>query len=220
MTESRDDKDSIGSDDSGLVDKARIASFSDNVISIALTLLVLDVRLPGPISDLGWHDVRVQLLPRLMSFVLSFAIIGVYWVAHHIMFKVLRSAGRMILWLNNLFLLTISLVPASAALLGANVKSPIPTLLYGVNIACVGSSMLVMWHYIVIRHRKFGMPIESTVVHSAYVRTIVGICIALSGAAVGFFRPSLSYGIYWLAPIVYILVQTAPRKMSESEKLP
>jgi uncharacterized membrane protein len=200
-----------------LVDKSRVTSFSDNVISIALTLLVLDVRLPGPIANLQWHDVRVELLPRLLSFLLSFAIVGVYWVAHHLMFKAVQSAGRVILWLNNLFLLTISLVPASAALLGSNAASPIPNMLYGLNIAAVGSSMLLMWHYIVLRHRKVGMPIDRWLSAQAYARTVVGICVALLGAAVGFFRPSFSYGIYWLAPVTYILLQSSPQKLSDGE---
>jgi uncharacterized membrane protein len=202
-----------------LVDKARVVSFSDNVISIALTLLVLDVRLPGPVANLQWHDVRVELLPRLQSFLLSFAIVGVYWVAHHLMFRAVQSAGRVILWLNNLFLLTISLVPASAALLGSNATSPIPTLLYGLNIAAVGSSMLLLWHYIVLRHRKAGMPIDERLSGQAYVRTLIGICVALIGAGVGFFRPSISYGIYWLAPVTYILLQSSPHKMSNTESV-
>jgi uncharacterized membrane protein len=149
--------------------------------------------------------------------VLSFSIVGVYWVAHHLMFKAVVSAGRVILWLNNLFLLTISLVPASAALLGAGSKSPIPTLLYGLNIAAVGSSMLVLWHYVVLRHRKMGTPIDRRLSMHAYARTIIGIGVALTGAAVGFFRPSISYGLFWLAPVTYILLQSAPQKMSETE---
>jgi uncharacterized membrane protein len=220
MSQSRDEKKSNKSDGSGLVDIARIASFSDNVISIALTLLVLDVRIPGPINTLSWQDVRAQLLPRLMSFLLSFAIVGVYWVAHHVMFNAMHSAGRVILWLNNLFLLAISLVPASAALLGAHVQSPIPTLLYGLNIAAVGLAMLAMWHYTVRRHRKLGIAIDPQISYLAYSRTIFGIGIALTGAAIGLFRPGLSYGIFWLAPIVYILLQSKPQKITDAEELP
>ncbi len=209
----------MNSDTDDLVDKARVASFSDNVISIALTLLVLDVRIPGPVATLHWHDVRELLLPRLMSFLLSFAIVGVYWVAHHIMFKAMHSAGRTILWLNNLFLLTISLVPASAAMLGSHSESPIPTLLYGLNIAAVGSSILVMWHYTLKRHRKLGVAVDEPLSNRAYTRTIVGICVALTGAGVGFVRPGLSYFIYWLAPVAFILLQTAPQRISDRERI-
>ena len=219
MDDSREKAKPPNLNDDELIDTARVASFSDNVISIALTLLVLDVRLPGNITQLHWSEVRTVLLPRLLSFLLSFAIVGVYWVAHHIMFKVMHGAGRLLLWLNNLFLLTISLVPASAAILGSYGHSPIATMLYGINIACAGTAMLALWHYTTLHHRKLGVQLNRQLSFRAYLRTIIGICIALTGAAMGFVSPRLSYGIYWLAPAAYIFVQIAPPLVPPNEKL-
>jgi uncharacterized membrane protein len=210
MDGSREKQHPTQLNDDGLIDTARVASFSDNVFSIALTLLVLDVRIPSDVVDLQWRDVRTLLLPRLLSFLLSFAIVGVYWVAHHTMFRVMQGAGRLLLWLNNLVLLTISLVPASAAILGSHGRSPIATMLYGLNIACVGGAMLALWSYTAVHHRRIGVQLDQRLSVAAYQRTIIGICIALTGAAMGFINPRLSYGIYWLAPIAYIYVQSAP----------
>jgi uncharacterized membrane protein len=220
MDGSNETKPPINLNDDGLIDIARVASFSDNVISIALTLLVLDVRLPPDLVDLHWRDVQTVLLPRLLSFLLSFAIVGVYWVAHHTMFRVMQHAGRLVLWLNNLVLLTISLVPASAAILGSHGRSSIATMLYGINIACVGSSFLALLHYTTLHHRRRGTPLDHRLSVAAYQRTIVGICIALTGAAMGFVSPRLSYGIYWLAPIAYIFVQSTPTLVPAKENPP
>jgi hypothetical protein len=70
------------------------------------------------------------------------------------------------------------------------------------------------------RHRKLGIAIDPQISYLAYSRTIVGIGIALTGAAIGFLRPGLSYGIFWLAPIVYILLQSKPQKITDAEELP
>ena len=78
------------------------------MISIAITLLVLDVRQ------------AVHLLgPRLMGFGLSFAIVGVRWVGHHLMVRSMAVVPRSVLWANNLFLIGVTLLPATAALLGS-----------------------------------------------------------------------------------------------------
>ena len=80
------------------MNKGRLEAFSDGVFAIVITLLILDVRLPpGVHVSIGalW-----QLLPRLATFVLSFVVVGVYWVAHHNMMHFIERVDRSLLWLN------------------------------------------------------------------------------------------------------------------------
>lgn len=195
----------------GLVDKARLASFSDNVISIAITLLVLDVRLPPDLGRLTVAGILWRLGPRLLAFGLSFAIVGVYWVAHHLMLRGFGQVPRSALWINNLFLLCITLLPASAALLGGYPGQASTAALYGLNMAAVGASLLLLLHWIARHHRRAGVNVPAVTVRLGYRRTLTGIGIALAGVALAPVHPRYSYAVYCLTPLGYIWVQQQTR---------
>ena len=191
----------------GYADKSRIVSFSDNVISIALTLLVLDVRVPANLSRLSFHTAVVVLGPRLLSFTLSFAIVGVYWVAHHLMFAGFQQVGRKMLWLNNLFLLAISLIPASAALLGGFPGERVAGVLNGLNLMLVTTSMLVILVSVVRFHRQEGLPLNPEAIRVGYHRLWSGFLIGAIGIGLAWVNPWLSYAVYAMTPAAYIVLQ-------------
>ncbi len=193
--------------DDDLPDKARLASFSDNVISIALTLLVLDVRLPPDLGTLTVAGVLWRLGPRLLAFALSFTLVGVYWVAHHLMLREFRQVPRSVLWLNNLFLLWITLIPASAALLGGYPGQPAAAALYGLNVAAAGASLLLLLHWTVRHHRRHALPLPAATVRMGYRRAATGVGVALAGVALAPVHPRLSYAVYCLTPLGYVLIQ-------------
>ena len=97
----------------GETDASRVEAFSDGVLAIVITLLILDVKIPHDIrggNDALWAALREQL-PMLGAWVLSFSFVLVFWVAHHYLFKQLTKVDRGILWLNGLFLLSICFTP-------------------------------------------------------------------------------------------------------------
>ena len=181
--------------DDDLVDKGRLASYSDNVISIASTLLVLDVRVPADLGHITVVGVTRLMAPRLLGFVLSFAIVGVYWVGHHVMVRSMREVPRSALWANNLFLLCISLVPASAALLGSYPGQRASAVLYGVNLVLVGASLVLLWHTAVRFHRRFGYPMPPKAMRLGYTRPALGAVIAVAGIALAAVHPWASYAV-------------------------
>ena len=99
---------------------SRIEAFSDGVFAIVITLLVIDLKVPqiaGDISvELGSR--LFDLWPKLLSYLLSFVIVGVYWVAHHHVFHYICRVDRIALWLNLFFLMSVAFVPFPTALLG------------------------------------------------------------------------------------------------------
>ena len=196
--------------DSDLVDKGRLASFSDNVISIAMTLLVLDVRLPSDLDRLSVGQAVRLLAPRLLGFGLSFAIVGVFWVGHHLMLRSWRLTPRSVLWANNLFLLFLTLIPASAALLGGYPHQRAAAVLYGGNLLLVSGSLLLMWHLSVRFHRRHGVQLPSAGVREGYRRGVAGASIAAAGVALAWVSPWISYAVYCLTPVGYIVVQLRP----------
>jgi uncharacterized membrane protein len=201
--------DAVTADDQ-LVDKGRLTSFSDNVLSIAMTLLVLDVRVPPDLGHLTLLGTARLLAPRLLSFTLSFVIVGVYWVGHHMMLQGVRSAPRSVLWTNNLFLLTVSLIPASAALLGGYPGQAVSAALYGANVAVVSGSLVLLWHGIVRHHRRAGLPLGATAVRHGYIRPASGAAIALAGIPLALVSPWASYAVYWVSPAAFVVLQLLP----------
>ena len=125
--------------------KHRLESFSDGVFAIVITLLILNVHLDRQreltLKALG------ELMPDIVAFVLSFVIVGVYWVSHHNMLHMIRAVDRRLLWLNLLLLLAIVFIPFPAGLLGQQLWNPIAVATYGVNLMVVNAVGTAMWLY-------------------------------------------------------------------------
>ncbi|SRR5258708_817754 len=116
--------------------KDRVETFSDGVFAIVLTLLVFQLRAPiiATHSSLSQYAVAMApLIPNFISFVLTFVMICVHWVNHHYFFRHLRSVPLGIVWLNNLFLLWICILPFPTAMLGDHPTDQFPILLYAID---------------------------------------------------------------------------------------
>lgn len=106
---------------SGLAEKNRVEAFSDGVIAIVVTLLVLELKVPrleAPGEAELWAFLR-HVLPEIVAWVVSFAFVLVFWVSHHYFFARLARVDRGLLWLNGVFLLAISFTPFPTGLAGA-----------------------------------------------------------------------------------------------------
>jgi uncharacterized membrane protein len=120
---------------------------SDALFAIVLTLLVLDLQPEGTRAGpaLSYDDL-VALWPRLFAFFLTFLVGGSFWVDHHEDMEALVGRDRSLLWLNLMFLLSVSLLPFTTALIGRDLGSTVWTL-YAVNMICIGLSLTALWAY-------------------------------------------------------------------------
>jgi uncharacterized membrane protein len=134
----------------GEMPTSRIEAFSDGVFAIVVTLLVFTLQVPH-ISDRDPTQALAQsliaMLPRFLSYALSFAIVCVWWVAHHHFFALLAKSDRGLLWLNSLFLFWLVSVPFPTALLGEYPDQRIAVVSYGVVMALAGLSFSSMRFY-------------------------------------------------------------------------
>ena len=132
-----------------IMEKSRLEAFSDGVFAIVITLLILDIRFPEvPYSE--FFKTLVSVLPRILAYVMSFIIIGLYWVTHHNSMHAMKKTDRGFLWLNILLLLCVSFIPFPTSLLGRYPFQAGPIIIYGITlIVCdiVGYIMLVYVHY-------------------------------------------------------------------------
>ena len=143
----------------GEAETVRVEAFSDGVLAIVITLLVLDIKLPEHVAGGNaalWRALLAQL-PMLGAWILSFFFVLVFWVTHHYFFRQLRSIDRGLLWLNGLFLLCISFTPFPTALLGLYPTYPASaTVLSIAMFATAGSFYLMRWY--ATRHARLFLP--------------------------------------------------------------
>jgi uncharacterized membrane protein len=127
------------------LDVERLVFFSDAVIAIAITLLVIDLRVPETLgSDAALRDALVQLLPSLLSFFLSFGVIALWWMGHHRLLRDVERAPGSMVGLNFVLLGSIAFLPFASGVLGHHGDLPTAVILYaGTNIVAA-SALLVM----------------------------------------------------------------------------
>jgi uncharacterized membrane protein len=116
--------------------KGRIEAFSDGVIAIIITIMVLELKPP---HEPTWTAL-CAMWPKLLSYLLSFAFVGVYWTNHHHLVHTLRNAGGAVIWLNLHLLLWMSIIPLVTAWLGETYPSSFPTVVYGIVMLMCGVS--------------------------------------------------------------------------------
>jgi uncharacterized membrane protein len=133
--------------DLGLPGKGRIEALTDGIFAVAMTLLVLDLRLQaGPgIDDVGLRLALLGLLPKLESYVISFLVLCVFWLGHHRLMHLVRGVDQLFLWRNLLFILFITFVPFTTSLMGEHRDLDDAPLVYGINLALILAAQFLMW---------------------------------------------------------------------------
>src|ERR1700738_1409983 len=126
--------------------KGRLEAFSDGVIAIIITIMVLELHVPHGDSI----KVLLPLLPVLMSYILSFVYIGIYWNNHHHMIFAVDTINGSILWANLNLLFWLSLIPFVTAWMGENHFAKWPVVLYGVVLLMCGAAFNLL-NYLLIR---------------------------------------------------------------------
>jgi len=185
------------------MNKTRLEAFSDGVFAIVITLLILNVRVPDG-QTLTLHSLR-PLVPALATFVLSFIMVGVYWITHHHMLHFITQVNRRLLWLNLLVLLCVVFIPFPTSLLGTGFNNPLSVRLYGLSLIATNLSGLLFWLY-VTSHRELML----SSVTSAFARTVVLIhsspIIAYAVAVtVAGWSTKASLVLYAVVPLFFIL---------------
>ena len=112
------------------MEKDRLAAFSDGVIAIIITIMVLELKVPHGAS---WRDLA-GILPVFLSYVLSFVYVAIYWNNHHHLLYAASKVDGLILWANTHLLFWLSLVPFATAWMGENNFASLPTAVYGVSL--------------------------------------------------------------------------------------
>ena len=128
-------------------DVDRVVAFSDGVFSIAITLLVLSIDVPD-VPESRLNQALENLIPFVFAYFLSFLVVGLYWLAHHRMFRSLERVDRNLLWLNLLALSFVVLLPFPTELLGRYGDTTVATVIYAGALSLAGGAAVLLYRYI------------------------------------------------------------------------
>jgi uncharacterized membrane protein len=178
----------------------RLEAFSDGVLAIIITVMVLELRVPNgnSLSDL-WSDSRIGLL----TYVLSFVYIGIYWSNHHHMFRIVRYVDGSVLWANLHLLFWLSLYPFTTSWLDKSHLARTPTVVYGVNLLAAGVA------YYLLQLRMMRLPQGGDRLREVVGKDLKGKLspvIYLVGILLAFVEPWLgiipyvAVALWWLVP--------------------
>jgi uncharacterized membrane protein len=166
------------------MNKNRLENFSDGVFAIAVTLLVLNIRIPDTknMDNQLLNHVLLHLAPHLLTFIFSFLVIGVFWIAHHRIFSFVNIPDSTLLWINNVYLLFIALTPFPASILSENPFLPTAILAYTITLFIIAMLHFILLEYI-LRNKHLKHPaLTPEIYKSAQRNAIVGpICYILAG---------------------------------------
>jgi uncharacterized membrane protein len=178
--------------------KTRLEAFSDGVIAILITIMVLELRPPHG-SDLV--ALRV-LVPPFLSYLLSFIFLGIYWNNHHHMLNATERVNGVVLWANLHLLFWLSLVPFGTAWVGENHRASLPTALYGVLLACAGLAYTIL-QTTIIRQQGPGSRLAAAI--GGDRKGKLSIVMYVSAIPLAFVEPAISDVIYAIVAAVWLI---------------
>lgn len=186
------------------MEKSRLEAFSDGVFAIVITLLILDIRFPE-VDYSKFGTTLISLLPRILAYVMSFIIIGVYWVTHHNSMHAMRKTDRSFLWLNILLLLCISFIPFPTSLLGRYPFQAGPIMIYGITLIVCNAVGYLMIIYVWYHPHLAGPEFSKTYLRSHTPVYIFVNVLYLWAILSAHWLPLLSYLIY-VAVVIFLIV--------------
>jgi uncharacterized membrane protein len=178
--------------------KGRLEAFSDGVLAIIITIMVLEIKVPHGATLM---DLR-PLIPVVLSYVLSFVFLGIYWNNHHHLLQAARHVNGAILWANLHLLFWLSLIPFVTGWMGENHFASLPVAFYGGVLLCAGIAYFILTRSLIALHGS-----DSSLAH-AIGRDFKGkISPLLCGAAIplAFVKPWISCLLYIIIAVMWLL---------------
>lgn len=184
--------------------RSRFDAASDGVFAIAITLLVLGLSVPvlHRVTDGELGSALWSLWPNFAAYALSFAVIGIMWNNHHMLFRTVVNLDRTT-WLINLLLLGITaFIPFSTAVMGTYPTLRPSALLYGLTLTAASITYNGLLHYL-IRHGAFDERIDAQAIRQTVFHYRVGLVVYATATVVSFAVPLVSFALYWAITIYY-----------------
>lgn len=188
---------------------ARLEAFSDGVIAVIITIMVLELHVPR--QD-GWAGLW-SVLPRLSVYALSFLMVGIYWINHHELVRRTEGIDYRVLWANLIFLFVLSLVPFFVDYLDEKDFSTFSTLLYDTTMLAVGMAFFLL-RWAVMRRQRYAGSLQRRDTSELWKHG-VSLALYLAAIAMAFYRTWLSLAIVALVTVVWVVPGAAMKPCPE-----
>jgi uncharacterized membrane protein len=174
-------------------------AFSDGVIAILITIMVLELHAP---EDVTWLALR-PIVPVFLAYVLSFVFVGIYWANHHHMLQLAERVNGAILWANLHLLFWLSLIPFATAWMGEHHRASAPTALYGAVLLCSGAAYTILQRALI---REQGPASRLAAAVGRDTKGLASVAMYAIGIPCAFYSPAFAQTLYiavalmWLVP--------------------
>jgi uncharacterized membrane protein len=192
----------------------RITALSDGVFSVAMTLLVLDLRTPAADVIHSDHDLLNALLlltPRLVTYLMSFLTLGIFWLGQQVQLDRLSRSGRDLVWIHLGFLCAVTLVPFSTALLAEHINYRVALVVYWANILLLGLLLLWTWKE-AVRTKLVREDTPPDIVAAIYRRILIAQLLYAFGAALCLINTYWSIAFIVLVQLNYVVALPWPSR--------
>lgn len=194
------------------MNRTRLEAFSDGVIAIIITIMVLEIHVPEAAT---WESLR-QLFPMLTGYILSFIFIGIYWNNHHHLLHTVKRVTGGMMWANLNLLFWLSLVPFATAWMDKTCFNSLPVIVYAILLLLCGTSFDIL-RRVILKTLPADSPMKETLNKLDFKSILSVLCYSLAiGAA--FWHTYISLGLFAFVAIVWIVPSRAIEKSLTDDK--
>lgn len=179
--------------------KARLEAFSDGVMAIIITIMVLELRVPHGVS---LSDIK-PLIPLFLSYILSFIFIGIYWGNHHHLLHTVHHVNSKIIWANLHLLFWLSLIPFATAYMGENQFNNLPVAIYGIDLLMCAIAYQIL-HKTIIAHYTHSSKLGQALNKQGF-KGYVSLASYLLGIPLAFYFPLVSALLFVFVAVLWII---------------
>jgi uncharacterized membrane protein len=175
----------------------RLEAFSDGVIAVIITIMVLDLKVPHVVT----LDALLTVAPSLLVYGLSFAVVAIFWVNHHHLIEKCRHANPAVLWSNNNLLFWMSLIPFATAYLGENCHAPLAVATYGAGLTLTSAAFTLL--QVVVGRQDPEDEKRKLVFAKMNRKALYSVSLYASSVALAFVSVNVAFAIFVLIPLLY-----------------
>lgn len=202
-------------------DKSRVEAFSDGVFAIAITLLVLEIRVPPVSSRESLWTALGHEWPSYFAYVIGFLGVGVTWLNHHTMFGAIARVNRTLLLLNLLLLMSIALIPwpvdLVASFLDQGSKASVAVAVLGLVMSTMSITYTIFWQYVTRHPELLRGEIDAEALRGSRLRFAAGLAIYPVLTLLSFVSAPITLGLHGLLALYYGFDQTRARAAAPTE---
>jgi len=182
----------------GIMNKTRLEIFSDGILAIVITIMVLEMKAP---ESKEWSAL-VPVIPVLLSYVLSFIYLSIYWLNHHLLFQAIERVNTQVIWANMNLLFWLSLIPFTTSWMGENHLDAVPVAIYGL-ILLMSAIAFRLLEVVLVRLHKEKEKLARTISQGNKER--ISIALYITGMALAFVHVGISIACYVIVALMWII---------------